>query len=210
MNRVLSVSAYLVRKLWLLCAIVLVLFAVLLSVLRYTLPYLDEEKHLIEDYLSAQYGINLTIDSLSAAWQGTGPSIVLNGVEFTQNDLSPVELRVQQVYVEVDFWQSIQQRELSSKRFDLVGLAAKIDTQRMESGDAGDFPIVEALRSLFLDQLQSFSLLHGEVRLGLAAPAPRAVRRRWRRGVQPLRMRRRHYRRAQPPSAGRATTGRPR
>ena len=127
MNRVLSVSAYLVRKLWLLCAIVLVLFAVLLSVLRYTLPYLDEEKHLIEDYLSAQYGINLTIDSLSAAWQGTGPSIVLNGVEFTQNDLSPVELRVQQVYVEVDFWQSIQQRELSSKRFDLVGLAAKID-----------------------------------------------------------------------------------
>ena len=67
MNRVLSVSAYLVRKLWLLCAIVLVLFAVLLSVLRYTLPYLDEEKHLIEDYLSAQYGINLTIDSLSAA-----------------------------------------------------------------------------------------------------------------------------------------------
>ena len=165
MNRVLSVSAYLVRKLWLLCAIVLVLFAVLLSVLRYTLPYLDEEKHLIEDYLSAQYGINLTIDSLSAAWQGTGPSIVLNGVEFTQNDLSPVELRVQQVYVEVDFWQSIQQRELSSKRFDLVGLAAKIDTQRMESGDAGDFPIVEALRSLFLDQLQSFSLLHGEVRL---------------------------------------------
>ena len=50
MNRVLSVSAYLVRKLWLLCAIVLVLFAVLLSVLRYTLPYLDEEKHLIEDY----------------------------------------------------------------------------------------------------------------------------------------------------------------
>ena len=97
MNRVLSVSAYLVRKLWLLCAIVLVLFAVLLSVLRYTLPYLDEEKHLIEDYLSAQYGINLTIDSLSAAWQGTGPSIVLNGVEFMQNDLSPVELRVQQV-----------------------------------------------------------------------------------------------------------------
>ncbi|TPV57324.1 TIGR02099 family protein [Aestuariibacter sp. GS-14] len=165
MSRFLSVSAYLVRKLWLLSAIVLVLFAVLLSVLRYTLPYLDEEKHLIEDYLSAQYGINLTIDSLSAAWQGTGPSIVLNGVEFTQNDLSPVELRLQQVYVEVDFWQSIQQRELSSKRFDLVGLTAKIDTQRIESGEADDFPIVEALRSLFLDQLQSFSLQHGEVTL---------------------------------------------
>ena len=165
MNRPLSVAAYIVKKLWLLCAIVLVLFAVLLSALRYTLPYLDEEKQLIEDYLSAQYGIQLTIDSLSAAWQGTGPSIVLNGVEFQQNDLSPVELKLEQVYVEVDFWQSLQQRELSSKRFDLVGLHARIDTQRMEKGGEGDFPIVEALRSLFLDQLQSFSLLHGEVTL---------------------------------------------
>jgi len=164
-NRPLSVAAYIVKKLWLLCAIVLVLFAVLLSALRYTLPYLDEEKQLIEDYLSAQYGIQLTIDSLSAAWQGTGPSIVLNGVEFQQNDLSPVELKLEQVYVEVDFWQSLQQRELSSKRFDLVGLHARIDTQRMEKGGEGDFPIVEALRSLFLDQLQSFSLLHGEVTL---------------------------------------------
>ncbi|HCB16691.1 MAG TPA: DUF3971 domain-containing protein, partial [Alteromonas sp.] len=165
MNRPLSVAAYIVKKLWLFCAIVLVLFAVLLSALRYTLPYLDEEKQLIEDYLSAQYGIQLTIDSLSAAWQGTGPSIVLNGVEFQQNDLSPVELKLEQVYVEVDFWQSLQQRELSSKRFDLVGLHARVDTQRMEKGSEGDFPIVEALRSLFLDQLQSFSLLHGEVTL---------------------------------------------
>lgn len=165
MNRPISVAAYIVKKLWLFCAIVLVLFAVLLSALRYTLPYLDEEKQLIEEYLSAQYGIKLTIDSLSAAWQGTGPSIVLNGVEFQQNDLSPVELRLEQVYVEVDFWQSLQQRELSSKRFDLVGLHARIDTLRMESSGEGDFPIVEALRSLFLDQLQSFSLLHGEVTL---------------------------------------------
>ncbi|MCP4865705.1 MAG: TIGR02099 family protein [Alteromonas sp.] len=165
MNRPLSVAAYIVKKLWLFCAIVLVLFAVLLSALRYTLPYLDEEKQLIEDYLSAQYGIQLTIDSLSAAWQGTGPSIVLNGVEFQQNDLSPVELKLEQVYVEVDFWQSLQQRELSSKRFDLVGLHARVDSQRMEKGSEGDFPIVEALRSLFLDQLQSFSLLHGEVTL---------------------------------------------
>ena len=165
MNRPLSVAAYIVKKLWLFCAIVLVLFAVLLSALRYTLPYLDEEKQLIEDYLSAQYGIQLTIDSLSAAWQGTGPSIVLNGVQFQQNDLSPVEIKLEQVYVEVDFWQSLQQRELSSKRFDLVGLHARVDTQRMEKGNEGDFPIVEALRSLFLDQLQSFSLLHGEVTL---------------------------------------------
>lgn len=165
MNQPLAIATVIVKKLWLFCAIVLVLFAVLLSVLRYTLPYLDEEKQLIEDYLSAQYGIQLTIDSLSAAWQSTGPSIVLNGVEFQQNDLSPVELKLEQVYVEVDFWQSLQQWELSSKRFDLVGLQARVDTQRMEKGGEGDFPIVEALRSLFLDQLQSFSLLHGEVTL---------------------------------------------
>ncbi|MDC8829744.1 YhdP family protein [Alteromonas gilva] len=165
MNRPLIIATYIVKKLWLIFAIVLVMFAVLVSALRYTLPYLDEEKQLLEDYLSDQYGIQLTIDSLSAAWQGTGPSIVLNGVKFLQGDLSPVELRLEQVYVEVDFWQSIQQRELSSKRFDLVGLHAQIDTQRIEKSGEGEFPIVEALRSLFLDQLQSFSLRNGEVTL---------------------------------------------
>ncbi|NVK54258.1 MAG: TIGR02099 family protein [Alteromonadaceae bacterium] len=165
MNRPLIIATYIIKKLWLLFAIVLVLFAVLVSALRYTLPYLDEEKQLLENYLSDQYGIQLTIESLSAAWQGTGPSIVLNGVKFLQGDLSPVELRLEQVYVEVDFWQSIQQRELSSKRFDLVGLHAQIDTQRLEKSGEGEFPIVEALRSLFLDQLQSFSLRSGEVTL---------------------------------------------
>lgn len=163
MNKALTGATYLVKKLWLSCALLLVVFAVLLSVLRYSLPYLDAKKHYIEDYLNAQYGVELSIGGVSAIWQGTGPSIVLNDVKLAQNALSPVLLKVEEVYVEVDFWQSLLQRKLSSKRFDLVGLHATIDTQRTQASGDGDFPIIDALKNLFLLQLQRFSLLHGEV-----------------------------------------------
>jgi uncharacterized protein (TIGR02099 family) len=164
-KKLLGISAYLVKKLWLTLAVLLVLFAVLLSLLRISLPHLQDKKYLLEDYLQSQYGVSLTLESVHAVWQGTGPSIVLNNVKLAQNESSPVELKIAQVYVEVDFWQSILQRSLSSKRFDLVGLELAVDSQRVEQGGDGDYPVVDALRSLFLDQLQSFSLQDGEVKL---------------------------------------------
>lgn len=160
-----QVAAYLVKKVWLLLALLLVLFAVLLSALRYALPHLDHKKHLLEDYVNEQYGVNLTIGSVHAVWQSAGPSIVLNDVALAQDASSPVALNIEQIYVEVDFWQSIAQRMLSSKRFDLINLELDVDGDRFENASDGDFPVVSALKSLFLDQLQSFSLQQGQVKL---------------------------------------------
>jgi len=44
-----SVAAYLVKKIWLLLAILLVLFALLISAARYALPHIEHNKHLLED-----------------------------------------------------------------------------------------------------------------------------------------------------------------
>ncbi|MDO6566705.1 YhdP family protein [Alteromonas sp. 1_MG-2023] len=163
MTKITSVAAYLVKKIWLLLAILLVLFALLISAARYALPHIEHNKHLLEDYINQRYGVNLTIKSVHAVWQRSGPSIVLNSVSMTQNDASPVGLNIRQVYVELDFWQSITQRMISSTRFELRGLKLDVDADRFERAGDGNFPVVDALKNLFLEQLQSFSLEEGEV-----------------------------------------------
>ncbi|GGW84020.1 YhdP family protein [Alteromonas halophila] len=165
MTKFSSAAAYLVKKVWLLLAVVLVLFAVLLSVMRYALPHIEHKKHLLEDYVNQQYGVNLSIDSVHAVWQRSGPSIVLENVALAQDARSPVALQVDKVYVEVDFWQSLTQQLVSSNRFELVGLDLDINTDRLDGSSDSDFPVVEALKRLFLEQLQQFSLRTGEVSL---------------------------------------------
>lgn len=158
-----SVVAYLVKKTWLLLAILLVVFALVLSAARYALPHIEHNKHLLEDYINQRYGVNLTIESVHAVWQRTGPSIVLNTVSLAQDSASPVGLKIRQVYVELDFWQSITQRMISSTRFELRGLNVHIDADRFERAGETEFPVIDALNGLFLEQLQSFSLEEGEV-----------------------------------------------
>ena len=158
-----SVAAYLLKKFWLLLAVLLVLFALVLSAARYALPHIEHNKHLLEDYINEQYGVNLSIKSVHAVWQRSGPSIVLNSVSLAKDEASPVALDIRQIYVELDFWQSLRDQLISSTRFELRGLRLDIDADRLSGGGKNNFPVVNALERLFLEQLQSFSLEDGAV-----------------------------------------------
>lgn len=158
-----SLAAYLLKKFWLLLAVLLVLFALILSAARYALPHIEHNKHLLENYINEQYGVNLSIQSVHAVWQRNGPSIVLNSVSLAKNDASPVALGIRQIYVELDFWESLRHQLISSTRFELRGLKLDIDADRLSGGDKSNFPVVSALERLFLEQLQSFSLEDGVV-----------------------------------------------
>lgn len=158
-----SVAAYLLKKFWLLLAVLLVVFALVLSAARYALPHIEHNKHLLENYINEQYGVNLTIDSVHAVWQRNGPSIVLNSVSLAKDSASPVALDIRQIYVELDFWQSLRHRLISSNRFELRGLQLDIDADRLSGDSKNNFPVVDALERLFLEQLQSFSLEGGMV-----------------------------------------------
>jgi uncharacterized protein YhdP len=70
------------RKLWQICAITLVLLAVIVSILKYTLPYANDYKGNIESYLHEKFNISLSIGSISASWQGNGPALVLEDLSF--------------------------------------------------------------------------------------------------------------------------------
>ncbi|WP_420934685.1 YhdP family protein [Alteromonas sp. A081] len=165
MTKFSSAASYLLKKFWLLLAVLLVLFALVLSAARYALPHIEHNKHLLEDYINEQYGVNLSIDTIHAVWERSGPSIVLNTVSLARDDASPVELNIRQIYVELDFWQSLRQRLISSPRFELRGLHLDIDADRVSGDSKNKFPVINALERLFLEQLQSFSLEEGKISL---------------------------------------------
>lgn len=157
MKKAVFYLSYIVRKLWTLSAILLVTLAVLLSLLRYSLPYMDSRKHWLEDYINQQYGTDLKIGSISAAWQGTGPAIVLRDVALNGQNDSPIQLNIRETQIELDFWGSIQNGKIQSQRFNLDGLTLSLDIPRLESGES-EYPVVDALQELFLEQLQRFSI----------------------------------------------------
>ncbi|MBF7073708.1 TIGR02099 family protein [Glaciecola sp. MH2013] len=160
MSKVSTVATYIVRKLWTVVAITLVVFALLMSLLRYSLPLLNDKKDVLEDFARSEYGVGLKIESIAASWQGVGPAIVLNNVTLEQSDNSPISLNIKSVYIEIDFWDSLLTQQISSKNFSLDGLLADLDLQRVQGDTNTDFPILDALEGLFLEQLQSFSLVN--------------------------------------------------
>ena len=156
--------AYIVRKLWALLALSLVVVAVVLSLLRFSLPYLNEQKAVLEDYLGQQFGAELRIGSITAQWKGLGPAIVLQDIQLVQNQQSPIDLQISETIIELDFWESVIQRQIQSNKFDLRDMRLTIDLAYLQQKDS-DYPIIAALEKLFLQQLQSFSISNSRILL---------------------------------------------
>ncbi|WJG09721.1 YhdP family protein [Aliiglaciecola sp. LCG003] len=155
-------AAYLVKKLWTLAAILLVVVALLISILRFSLPYMDGQKARVESWLSSQYGVKLNIGELSADWNKSGPSLVLKDVYLKQDEQSPIGLEITETQIEIDFWGSVLARQVRSKRFDLNGMALSVNLARIQTSES-EFPIVKALESLFLEQLHRFDISNSVV-----------------------------------------------
>jgi uncharacterized protein (TIGR02099 family) len=160
-------AAYIVKKLWSTVAILLVVVAVALSLLRYSLPYMDGQKQHLEQWLENQYGVEINIGKITAQWQNSGPVLVLENLQLVQNSQSPISLDIGQTFVELDFWGSVLARQIRSDRFDLNALNIKIDLTSLHQ-EQGDFPVIEALKQLFLEQLQSFSVSNSQLEITTA------------------------------------------
>jgi uncharacterized protein (TIGR02099 family) len=157
-------AAIIIRRLWTSIAILLVVVAVALSIVRYSLPYMDSQKHRVENYLAEQYGIDLEIDHISATWSGAGPAIILRDLRVHQNSQSPIELNIAEAQVDLNFWASLLARQFQSQRFVLSGLDLTVDLGQIQTADS-DFLIIDVLESLFLEQLQQFSVVSSQISL---------------------------------------------
>lgn len=165
MSQATAITTLILRKLWTLIAVVLVVFALFISLLRYSLPLLNDRKDLIEQYVQSEYNIDLTIGKVLATWKSNGPSIQLEDVHVRQGDNSPVSLNVGDVYLAVEFWKSLFSAKLQSKNVTLSDLQMELDLQQIQAAPSSNYPIVKALESVFLEQLTNFSVRNSKLTL---------------------------------------------
>ncbi|MDX3775143.1 YhdP family protein [Chromatiaceae bacterium AAb-1] len=160
------VCFYCFHKLWLLLAVGLVLLATVVSVLRYSLPYADNYKHRLEQLITAQYGANIRIGELSAAWQKFGPSLLLRDVHLISGQ-EELHLQIAETRVRLDFWRSLLNWQLTAEHFELVGLTYYLDSDSLHNNElpaaeSGE-PLFNALEQLFFHQLKNFSVLDSQL-----------------------------------------------
>ncbi|MDX1391923.1 MAG: TIGR02099 family protein, partial [Rheinheimera sp.] len=144
----------------------LVLLAVLISVLRYSLPYADDYKQQIEQLISQRYGSAVQIAELSAGWQKYGPALVLKDVRLFSND-QQLQLSVAQTRVRLDFWRSLLHGQLIAQHFELSGLKYYLNADsllaRNDTASLDSAPVLAALETLFFQQLAYFSVVDSQL-----------------------------------------------
>ena len=164
MNKAGRIFAYLLRKLWVFSAVVLVLFALFMSFLRYGLPYADSQRSHIENWLSAQVGTDVHIGGIDAGWQANGPALIIRNLSLATQQQGPVKVTVGRTYIDMDFWASLRSARFVSTRFSLHDMQVELLTDRPSSDDS-ELSYPSALQDLFLQQLKNFSVVNGQVQL---------------------------------------------
>lgn len=165
------VNTWLIR-LYKTLAVLLVLFAVLLTSARVFLPYADSFKTDLEDYINQEYKGDLSIGELSAGWYKFGPTLVIN--EVVLSDSEALSIDIDQIEFGVDFWGTIKAGQLKSNQSMFVGVQINIDTThdlatKPEGGNEANIADVDAIYDLFLNQIQRFSMLDSNVHIKTAS-----------------------------------------
>ncbi len=144
-------------------AILLVLFAVLLSSLRILLPYAHTYKQDVEDYLNSGYQGQIQIGELTAGWHNLGPTLVVNDLVLTNS--SAISIVIDEMDIGLDFWGSIQERAIKATNFTLIGAEIVIDQTKLfvdppeqEDEQQQVATDLNAISDLMLKQIKRFSL----------------------------------------------------
>ncbi|MBQ4861407.1 TIGR02099 family protein [Pseudoalteromonas sp. MMG013] len=156
------------RKVWQIFAVALVVMAVLVSLLKYTLPYANDYKHDIETLINKQFGVDLAIGAISASWQGTGPALVLENLTFEDNQNAPIALSIAKTSLQLNVVESLKNWQLRSDYFVLNGFVADVNLQelnKLKSNDDSEFEQQSLIESLFLGETGHFSIQKSQLNL---------------------------------------------
>lgn len=142
-------------------AILLVIFAVMISGLRLFLPYAHNYRHDLQDYINQTYGSDVIIGTLNMSWQSSGPILVASNVSLLQSEST--EIFIRGFDIQIDFWRSLKQRQLVTKDFSLVGVKVLFDQNDLANNSSGDSSILDNISELFLQQISKFSISNSQI-----------------------------------------------
>jgi uncharacterized protein (TIGR02099 family) len=170
-----SVSAVLnrwLKRLYKLLAVLLVVFAVLISTLRLFLPYAHNYRENVEDYLNSTYNTSISIGSLTMGWQESGPTLIVQQLELLSSENANVT--IDSLEVELDFWRSLRARKLVTEDFAIAGAELEFTQSVIENTESeleqntrdnkGDnSALIDNLSSILLEQISRFSIRDSHV-----------------------------------------------
>ncbi|WP_426359773.1 YhdP family protein [Pseudocolwellia sp. HL-MZ19] len=143
-------------------AILLVIFAVLISALRLFLPYVENYKDGLENFINNANGSHISIGKLSMEWEKLGPSIVLKQVSLLETQST--DIFIDKIHVHLDFWQSLLKGRVITQDVTLDGAQVFIKSLHKSSKEIDkDKPLIARVTEMFLDQISRFSLHNSQI-----------------------------------------------
>ncbi|KGJ92351.1 YhdP family protein [Colwellia psychrerythraea] len=168
---IVSISNRWLNRLYKTVAILLVLFAVLISAFRLFLPFVHHYKLPLQNYLNEKSQANISIGSLSMTWQRSGPVLLIGDVQVLETKSAAVFIK--QLELQVDFWASISTQNLISKNLILSGATVNVSEKLwlgredkttvvvpVEDSETND---IEIISDLFLNRIERFSIRDSKI-----------------------------------------------
>ncbi len=112
---------YTLRRCWHIVAEVIVAAAILVTALRFALPMLNDYRQHLAAELSRSIDQPVSVGHLAASWHGMGPLLILNDVHIYAGDGTTDLVRVGDVKVGLNIWQSLFNASLVFDQLDMSG-----------------------------------------------------------------------------------------
>ncbi|MGS0825166.1 YhdP family protein [Shewanella sp. 0m-8] len=161
-------SFNLTRFCWQFLAIILVLFALMVSLFRGLLPQLDQVRMELISFVESEYQVKVDIGNLAAEWQAYGPALTVKNFVLPAQDNLPVTLLFNQVHVKFDFWQSLvtASPQIEDVIFDGANVALDLDRLKaLEPRESTTQMQTDWIYKLLLEQLDRFSITDARFQL---------------------------------------------
>ncbi|WP_028116087.1 YhdP family protein [Ferrimonas senticii] len=153
------------RWCWNLLAASIVTLALLVTLVRFLLPQLEQVREHLSRELLTRYGIEMEIGQLGAQWQRSGPHLLIHQLKLPEQQQLPLALTIEQVDLTIDFWRSLWQQTVVFGELTVSGVAIDLSLDGNADSDGFELGQLRPLRPLLLDQLEQVTLR--DIRLNL-------------------------------------------
>lgn len=157
-------------------ATALVLFALLISGLRYLLPQLPDVTEQVEQFLANNYAIEVSLAKISADWGTSGPELILHELIVRPDQTKATRLEVEQARVNINFWASARTLTVQFERVQLDAMRLHYDLRDSYGKNSENtFRLSDNLIELLLDQLDYIQVADSTLELVNLMGVTRAI-----------------------------------
>ncbi|KPU83095.1 hypothetical protein JI57_02535 [Psychromonas sp. PRT-SC03] len=149
------------RRFSALIAVKLFILAVLLTVARIFFVGVDDYKEQVANWLVKEYNIKFSVQDISASVDFSGLVVTLNKVQLPDSKGLPFTLKLDHLFLHLNFWNSVFERRLNFNRISLQGAEITLKKNNLTSStinNSSSILTVRSLENIFLTQLKRFSI----------------------------------------------------